>query len=69
MREKIVTVCYGMKQFWDSRKEAMDRFLKAMMNSEGSERERYTNIYCQLAEGKNYCTDVEENRCRNGSQR
>lgn len=60
MTDKVVTVCYGMEQFWDSREEAENSFLEAMMNSEGSEQERYTNIYCQLVAGEKYCFDIGE---------
>ena len=60
MTDLVVTVCYGMEQYWEAREDAMHSFMTAMLNSEGSERERYASIYCQLAEGKHYCTDTEE---------
>ena len=58
--ENIVTVCYGQKQKWNSRKEAEMYFLEGMMNSDGSERERYTTIYLKLLSGEKVCTDSEE---------
>ena len=58
--EKVVTVCYGQKQQWDLRKEAEIFFLEGMMNSDGSERERYTVIYLKLLAGETVCTDNEE---------
>ena len=58
--EKIITVCYGYRQEWTSRKDAELYFLEGMMNSDGSERERYTEIYLKLLAGETICTDNEE---------
>lgn len=57
--ETVRTVCYGKEDVWDSRKEAVDFFLRAMAGSEGSECERYTRIYTELLMGKAVCTDGE----------
>ena len=46
----VVVVCYGEEKVWE-RKEAMEFYLEGMAWSEGSERERYVNIYYQLARG------------------
>lgn len=60
--DKIVTVYYGKEESWES-KEAAEQFfqffLRAMMGSDGSERERYTNIYIKLQMGMTFCTDEE----------
>ena len=56
---KITTVCYGKKDEWNSRKEAEAFFLEDMMGSDGSERDRYTNIYIKLQMGMDFCTDDE----------
>ena len=53
----VTTVCYGQEQVWDSRKEAADFFLEGIAAAEGSECERYTNIYVKLILGYDYCTD------------
>ena len=53
---KIVTVCYGKEESWESKEAAEQFFLQAMMGSDGSERERYTNIYIKLQMGT-FCTD------------
>lgn len=58
--DTITTICYGEKQVWDSRQEAADYFLQAIAGSEGSECERYANIYSQLISGKNTCSDLED---------
>ena len=55
--DTVKTICYGKEDVWDSRKEAEDFFLRAMMSSEGSERERYTKIYTELILEKGVCTD------------
>lgn len=59
-KRKVTTVCYGQKRVWDSREEAKDFFLEAMMNSDGSEHDRYSSIYIQLQNGLDLCTDEEE---------
>ena len=55
--DKIVTVCYGKEESWESKEAAEQFFLQAMMGSDGSERERYTNIYIKLQMGMTFCTD------------
>lgn len=45
------------------RKDALAFYLEAMMNSEGSEQDRYTTIYCQLKEGQKVCSDEEDWDC------
>ena len=55
----VKTVCYGKEEIWDSRQEAREFFLRALMSSEGSERDRYTKIYAELVMGKAVCTDEE----------
>lgn len=59
LMDKIVTVCYGKEESWESKETAEQFFLRAMMESDGSERERYTNIYIKLQMGMTFCTDEE----------
>ena len=57
-KKEIITIeCYGKKEQWTSREKAKAFYLDCMRNSEGAERDRYTNIYIQLTEGKKNCTD------------
>lgn len=56
----ITTVCYGKAEKWDDRQKAKRHFLEAMMNSEGSERERYSNVYFGIIQGLDFCTDSEQ---------
>lgn len=56
---KIVTVWYGKEESWESKEAAEQFFLQAMMGSDGSEKERYTNIYIKLQMGMIFCTDDE----------
>lgn len=59
--EKITTICYGQVDTWNSREEAKQFFLAALLGSEGSEQKRYINIYNQLCLGLTECRDeVEE---------
>ena len=46
--DKITTVCYGKEEIWKTKEAAEQFFLQAMMGSDGSERDRYTNIYIKL---------------------
>lgn len=55
----VRTVCYDTEDIWKSREQARRFFLKAMAASEGSERERYTNIYMKLMMGMTDCDDSE----------
>lgn len=56
---KITTVCYGKEDTWATKEAAEQFFLQAMMGSDGSERDRYTNIYIKLQMGMTCCTDEE----------
>lgn len=58
--EKVTTVCYGNVREWDSRSEAKRFFFEALLNSDGSERERYSNVYLKIMLGYSYCTDSVE---------
>lgn len=56
----VTTICYGKVEKWENRAEAARSFLNAMMNSEGSERERYSNVYFGIIQGLDCCTDSEQ---------
>ena len=55
----VKTKYYGQIKIWHDREEAKDFFLEAMMNTEGTERDRYTAIYTQLINGLRFCTDED----------
>ena len=55
--DSVRVICYGKEEVWDSRKEAADFYLNAIAGSEGSECERYTNIYTEILLGKMVCSD------------
>lgn len=55
----VRTVCYDTEDIWKSREEAKQFFLRAMAGCQGSEKERYTNIYMKLLMGMNDCDDSE----------
>ncbi len=57
--DAVTVTCYGNTEVWDSRKEAMKFYLRAMAGSEGSERERYNKIYMELSIGMTTATDEE----------
>lgn len=58
-KPQVTTKCCGKVQKWDDREQAKQFFLEAMMNSEGSERDRYTSVYIQLENGLPYCVDED----------
>ena len=55
--EKVVTICYNQREEWNDRQEAIKFFRDAMMNSEGSEHERYFKILSELEAGETICSD------------
>ena len=54
-----ITICYGRRELWRSRKEAADFFLEGMASTEGSESERYATIYTKLILGYKVCSDED----------
>lgn len=52
----VHVTCYNKRKEY-KRQEALDFFFEGMMCSEGSERDRYTNIYEQLMLGYKECYD------------
>ena len=55
--DAVTITCYGSTEVWDSRADAMKFYLEGMTACEGAERDRYTNIYLQLLEGRTVCED------------
>ena len=55
-----ITICYGHREYWRSRKEAADFFFEGLCATEGSESERYSKIYAELICGKTVCSDEYE---------
>lgn len=55
----VEITCYGETEK-RRRKEALDFYYDCMLNSDGSERDRYTNIYLQLKAGLKKCSDEED---------
>lgn len=58
-KDKVVIICYNQAEEWESRKQAIAFYKECMFNSEGSEQERYVNIFQQLEEGQDLCIDDE----------
>lgn len=58
-KDTFTIICYGKaKTYKESRRKALIKeFLEGMMCCDGSERDRYTNIYLDLIEGKKVCSD------------
>lgn len=60
LKDGVITVCYGQREYWRSRKEAADYFLEGISASDGSECERYAKIHAELICGKKVCSDEYE---------
>ena len=57
----VKVLCYGQVTEYPTRQEAIKEFLNGMYSSEGSERERYTNIYLDLVHtDKDFVYDFED---------
>lgn len=56
---KVTTICYGKKEEWKNADEAMSYFLEGIMNSEGSEQDRYACILGKLMMGWKVCSDED----------
>lgn len=57
---KVVTFVYRTPKIFSSQKDALDFYTDCMRNSEGSERDRYANIFFQLLDGETVCFDELE---------
>lgn len=56
----VKTICYNQERTFDDRQEAVEFYEDCLMNSEGSERERYLEILIDLRCGKTICSDKVE---------
>lgn len=54
----VKTICYGNERLWDKKEEAIEFFIDCMLNSEGSEKERYCNVLSSLKANLKVCKDV-----------
>ena len=57
LQEKVKVTCYGETETM-TRGEAIDEYYEGMLFCEGSEGERYKNIYLQLMEGYTEVSDL-----------
>ena len=55
--DPVLITCYGETTAWASRKTAKEFYIQGMLACEGSERERYTNIFLGLESGLITCSD------------
>ena len=58
-KDMVTIICYRQEETMP-RKKAIRKYFTGMMCCEGSERERYTNIYQQLVMGYKVCNDEIE---------
>lgn len=55
--EPIRITCYRKTEEWLDRSNAMAFYYEGVMACDGCERDRYTEIFMQLGEGRMECTD------------
>lgn len=55
--DEVVVRCYYTRELYRNREEAMKFYLGCMCASEGSECDRYSNIYSDLRAGKSFADD------------
>ena len=55
-KDIVTIICYGKTEQLE-REKAIEKYYEAMMYCEGSEKERYTNIYMDLMNGLDVCKD------------
>lgn len=57
-KKYIIVVSYQIEK-WSNRKKAMQFYMDCIRNTEGAERDRYTDIYFDLADGLDICGDID----------
>ena len=57
--KKFTITCYGKTKSYpeSQRKAMMDSYLEGMACCDGSERDRYSHVYADLAAGMEHCFD------------
>lgn len=59
MKDTIKITCYGQTEEWTDRNKAIAFYREGMSCSEGSERDRYTQIFLGLIDGKTVISDED----------
>ncbi len=54
---RVLVRCGGKYQYWGKKIDAEKFYFEGMIACEGSESDRYGDIYCQLANGATYASD------------
>jgi hypothetical protein len=57
----IFVKCYGELKLFNSVEDAKGFYMEGLLSTEGSEQQRYTQIYTQLCNGLSYCSDETDN--------
>lgn len=57
LNEQVNIICYNQQETM-TRKEGIEKYLEGVCCCEGSERDRYLNIYLDLIEGKMTASDL-----------
>ena len=57
-KDTVTTIVYGVTKVFRTRDEAKSFYLEAMINSDGSEHDRYAIVYDKLQRGLDICDDT-----------
>lgn len=57
MQDKVTTICYGRSREWENRADAINFFSAGVMECDGCEKIRYTNVLMALLSGATVCSD------------
>jgi hypothetical protein len=57
MKDKVTTICYGRSREWESRADAINFFSAGVLECDGCEKIRYTNVLMGLLAGLTVCSD------------
>lgn len=57
MQDKVTTICYGRSRELENRADAINFFSAGVMECDGCEKIRYTNVLMALLSGATVCSD------------
>lgn len=62
MMDKVTVICYGKREVWDNRMDAIRFYKKGVIICDGCEKARYANILAELVSGYDVCSDGHPER-------
>ena len=56
-KQVVCVVCYNQPELWKKKRDAMDFYEEGWRSCDGSEAERYSNVWYKLSRGYKMATD------------